>query len=152
MFFARRFEIVAGALQLTFRFPPLRFRLRELRFQIAAFLAETVEFVGARENAGVFSGAAAGHRSAGVQDLSVQRHNAEAVAVSPRNGDGIGERFRNGRPPEKARDDGAVALIAVHKIGAYADVARLAFRLTAQPRRTDHIHRLKRYTSAVAPF
>ena len=152
MLFAGRFEIVARALQLAFGFPPLRFRLRELRFQIAALFAETLELVGAREDAGVFPGAAAGHRAAGVQNLSVQRHDAEAVIVPACNGDGVGERFRNGRAPEKARNDGAVAFIAVYKIGAHADVARLASRLTVQPRRTDHIHRLERYASAVAPF
>ena len=36
VFFTSRFKIVARTLQLALGFPPLRFRLRELRFQIAA--------------------------------------------------------------------------------------------------------------------
>ncbi len=95
------------------RLPAAAIPLRELRFQIAALFAETLELVGTREDAGVFSGAAAGHRTAGVQNLSVERHDAEAVIVPACNGDGVGERFRNGRAPEKARYDGAVAFIAV---------------------------------------
>ena len=132
-------------------FPPLRFRLRELRFQIAALFAETLELVGAREDSGAFSGAAAGHRAAGMDDLSVQRHDAEAVPVPPGDGDAAVDVLDHDRPPQQVLENAVILPVIAHKAARDADKARLLLQpLLAQGISAHGAHREERRAAAVA--
>ena len=114
-----------------------RLRILELERTLLLFerervqrLAQTLELVGARQDAAALGGAAAGERAAGVDELPVKRDDAVAVVIAPGDGDGVFHRLGDDGAAEEIADDITVSGRAGDKRVGHADIARFLIRHT----------------------
>ena len=97
--------------------------------ELFALPAQAAELIGAGEDAAAARGAAAGEGAAGIDDLPVERDDADAVAEAFGDGHGAVEVFGDQRAAEEVRDDIGIARVALNEIARNADVAGLRLRL-----------------------
>ena len=136
----------------------LRRMERLLRLILACFqrfylLLRGLEPPRARERARPARGRTAGHRAAGLQNLAVQRDDAEAVAVRPGECQRGVHIFRNDRACEQVLHDGRVAFIKRDQAVCGAEAAFLRFEPGfPQGIRADGIDRQEGRAAAVRAF
>ena len=86
-----------------------------------------------------------------MDDLSVQRHDAEAVPVPPGDGDAAVDVLDHDRPPQQVLENAVILPVIAHKAARDADKARLLLQsLLAQGISAHGAHREERRAAAVA--
>ena len=94
----------------------LLFGLGAAGFQLGQPAAQLVQLLLAAEHADTAGGGAAGEGAAGVDDLSVQRDDAVAVAEAPRHGGGFGQILDHNDAAEKIVDDMLIFRVCFDKV------------------------------------
>ena len=143
-------EVVIERRQFFLRFVecPLGFCLR--RFAPMRLRFRFLQPPRARQRARPARGRAAGHRAAGLDDLSVERDDAEAVSIRLRDGERRVHVLRDDRPREQIFDDGVVAPLYRDEPVRRAEAAALVFQPgLAQRRRADGVDRQEGRAAAV---
>ena len=95
---------------------------------------------------------AAGHRAAGVDDLAVERHDAQTVFVRLRHPYGVGERLGNDGAAEKVLEDLRIFLVKADQVEGHADEAGVVHRRVAHDRAPDRVDRKEGRAAGVAAF
>ena len=103
--------------------------LRHPGADVLKLAVQPLQLVGPAENAGASAGGAAGHGSAGVEDLAIQSDNAEGILVLPGRGDGGVQILHDGHPPQQIGKDIFVPGVEGDKLVADAHKAGLVFQL-----------------------
>ena len=144
-------ELILRLLQVARRLRRALLRLMQLLLKPALLFAQGRELRRARQDARAAADAAAGHRAAGMDDLSVQRHDAEAVPVPPGDGDAAVDVLDHDRPPQQVLENAVILPVIAHKAARDADKARLLLQsLLAQGISAHGAHREERRAAAVA--
>ena len=100
----------------------------QLSLDLLAALFQLLQLAGAGEDAGIAVDAAAGHGAAGVDDLPVQRDDAEAVVVALSHLDAAVQILHHHRGAQKILYNGAVFFFITHKLRGDAHEAVLIFQ------------------------
>ena len=96
--------------------------------QLLPLLAELFQLVGTGEDTAVFHAAAAGHGAAGVDELPVQCHDAQAVAVLAGHADGVAQALGHDGTAQEIGHDLLIGRVERHQIVGHAHKARIPFR------------------------
>ena len=144
-------QLVLRLGQLTLRFLRVAEGKVKLFLQTAALGGKLLELVGAAEDAGAARYAAARHGAAAVDDLSVERDDAEAVLILSRHRNAAVQIVRHDRAPEKAEENILVLFVEPDKLARNADEAILPVKsLFVQRLAADGGKRQKGRTPTVA--
>ena len=149
----RNLQLVLCLGKIALRLVRLALGRGKLVLQRAALGGEFLEFVGAAEDADVAVQRAAGHRPAPVDDLSVQRNNAETVLILSRHGNAAIQIVHHDGIAQHAGKHRTIFLIVLHQLRGNAHKAVFGFQsLFLQHRSADRSERLEGRTPAVALF
>ena len=125
----------------------------ELFGKAAAPRRQLAQLAGSAEDARAAGDRAARHRAAAIQNLTVERHDAERIGKFTRDRDAAVKILDHDRAAEQIFENAVVCALIFHKLARKADVAvlaahaRIAQRLAADGRK-----RQERRPSAVALF
>ena len=136
-------EIRLGALKL-------RGAAACLFFQAFCLGVQALQLVGAGEDAAVFRAAAAGHGAAGVDQLAVERHDAQAVAARLRHAYGVAQALRDHGAAEEVFENMSVSFLKAHELDGHADKARIVRRRVVQHLSADRVQRQEGRAPGVA--
>ena len=121
-------EICLGGGRFLLQLPEQLPGLPRLFAQNGGLLLDAFNFRPAGQQPGPLGTRAAGHGAARVDHLSIQGHDAEAVAVFARNGHGVIQILRHGGAAQQAAGHSLVGGIVGHQGGRQPDEARLVFQ------------------------
>lgn len=113
-------QVIIRLLQQTLRLLLLFAELVQRGGGLLLLGLQTLDLVGARQDARTAGDGAARHGAACIQDLPVQRNDAKAVAEFVGNGNGRVKVLRHDRAAEQIQDDLAIARLTRDKVGGYA--------------------------------
>ena len=123
----------------------------ELFGKAAAPRRQLAQLACAAQNACAARDRAARHRAAAVQDLTVERHDAERVRKPARDRDTTVEVFDHDRAAEQVFENAVIFAVVFHQLACKADVAVLVLHARiAQRLAADRRERQERRASAVA--
>ena len=120
---------------------PLQF-LAALALVLGHFLpllAELFQLVGPGEDAAVFHAAAAGHGAAGVDKLTVQGHDAQAVAVLAGHADGVAQALGHDSAAQEVGHNLLISRVEFHQLVGHAHEAGVPLRRVFHHRAPDRI-------------
>ena len=121
-------QVIIRLLQQALRLLLLSAELVQRGGSLLLLDLQTLDLVGARQDARTAGDGAARHGAACIQDLPVQRDDAEAVAELVGNGNGRVKVLRHNRAAEQIQDDLAIARLTRDKVGGYAAETRRSAR------------------------
>ena len=121
---------------------PLKLRIAGLHFfgETGTLLLQLFKLVRAGDYAAALGAAAAGHRAAGVYQLSVQRNDAQAVPARLRHSHRGGERFRHDGPAQQVQEYLLILAVKLRELACDADEARVVDRRVAHHAAADGIN------------
>ena len=123
----------------------------ELFGKAAAPRHQLAQLAGSAQNACAARDRAARHRAAAIQDLAVERHDAERVRKLTRDRDAAVEVFDHDRAAEQVFENAVIFAVVFHQLACKADVAVLVLHTRiAQRLAADRRERQERRASAVA--
>ncbi len=118
-------ELILGGVQLPAGALLRRLGLPEPGVQGLRPAPELLQLRRPAEDARAAADGAAGHGAAPVDDLAVQRHDAEGAAVLPGHGDAAVQVLRDDRPAQKVLKDVGIPGVKAHQAGGDAHKAEL---------------------------
>ena len=102
--------------------------LLPLLLRTDSVLLQAFQLTGTGKNSAALGAAAAGHGTAGMDHLAIQRHNTQTVAVTPRHPDGVGEPLGNDRTPKQIQNNLLVCRVICHQFRCNPHKAGIAHR------------------------
>ena len=111
--------------------------------------SQLFQLVRAREYAAAARGAAAGHRAAGIDELSVERDDAQGVAALLCHTHGVRQRLRHDGAPEEVCKNALIFIVKARQIKGDADKAGVALGRVGDDRAAYCVERQKRCASRV---
>ena len=127
----------------------LRSAAAQLFRRRVAALAQPFQFIGAWEDTAVFAAAAAGHGTAGVDDLAVQRHDAQPVSGGPRHPDGVAQAFRYNRSAQQIFKNTLIFFVKADKIERHTHKAGVVHRRVTHDAAPDRVDGKEGGTSGI---
>ena len=154
----RRALLALCDLQLVARFGKLALGVlgglgseRQLFCKTAAPRRQLAQLAGSAQNACATRDRAARHRAAAVQNLAVERHDAERVRKPARDRDAAVKVLDHDRAAEQVFENAVIFAVVFHQLARKADVAVLVLHARiAQRLAADRRERQERRASAVA--
>ena len=124
---------------------------RQLFCKAAAPRRQLAQLAGSAQNACAAGDRATRHRAAAIQDLTVERHDAERIRKLTRDRDAAVEILDHDRAAEQVFEDAIVCALVFHKFARKADVAVLVlYARIAQRFAADRRKRQEGRTPAIA--
>ena len=117
------FQFGAGVRGFRFRLVELGFGGGHLLGQFFRLFAQVLDLTGPGHESRVLHPGTAGHGTAGVDDLTVQRDDLEPVFIFPADADRRVHVFHDHGPGQLCRDDLFVLFVRLHEVGCDVDVS-----------------------------
>jgi len=143
-------QLILGFLQLALGVLGLLFGGGQPVPHAAQLAVQFLQFVGAAQYAGAAADAAAGHGAAPVHHLSVQRDDAEAVAVLPRHGDAAVQILHHHGAAQQALEDAVILPVIFDQVDGQPHKAVFAADVLPQCVAPDGGHRQEGGPPAIA--
>ena len=133
-------QLVLGLLQLPRRLLRLGFGGGQLFLHTAQLSGELLQLIGTAEHAGAAADAAAGHGAAPVHHLSVQRDDAEGIAVLAGHGDTAVQILHHHGAAQQVPENAVILLVIGDQIGGDAHKAVFTGHILPQRLAADGRH------------